>query len=75
MRSDHDAVVLPDQHGHSHVVRINAELLANTDSQRQQAEEVGVGTQHHADRHSEEPEYILQMGPRAAGTMAISIWP
>ena len=63
VRSDHNAVVLADQHGHGHVVRINAELLANTDGQRQQAEEVGVGTQHHADGHGEESEYILQMAP------------
>ena len=44
---------------------IDAELLANTDGQRQQAEEVGVGPQHHADGHCEEPEHILQMGSQS----------
>lgn len=61
MRGNENAVVLTNEHGHSHIMGINTELLTNADSQRQQTKEVGVRTEHHADRHSKDTEDILQV--------------
>ena len=65
--SDHDAEVLPDQHAHGDVVSGHTELFSHPDAQGHEAEEEGVGAQHHAERHGQAAHDGGQFGPQGVG--------